>query len=153
MKNPIIYIILNGELKMSPGKACSQSVHASMMLNANSKSDFLSDKKRTVIILEAKSTEQIKNLFIYLDDDDIDCDYYVDEGKNEVDAYSVTALAVGPIAYDDTEKREMFEAFPLFHGEFDRDVCKRYLERMISHYMHCLDGSIVKKIKKVIKLL
>lgn len=114
MKNPILYIILNGELKMSPGKACSQCVHAAMMLNGNSKSDFMSDYKRTVIILEAKNASQIKNIYNYLDDIEIDVDYYIDEGKNEVDAYSVTALAVGPIAYDDIEKREMFESFPLF---------------------------------------
>jgi len=102
---------------MSPGKACAQSVHASMMLNGNSKSDFISDYKRTVIVLEAKNSEQIKDLYAYLDDTYLDANYYIDEGKNEVDAYSITALAVGPIAYDDEEKREIFEAFPLFGNE------------------------------------
>ena len=114
MKNPIIYIILNGELKMSPGKACSQTAHAVMMLNETSKSDFMSDTKRTVIVLEAKNAEQIKNLATYLGESRIDCTYYIDEGINEVDAYSVTALAVGPIESTDEEKREIFEAFPLF---------------------------------------
>lgn len=114
MKNPVMYIVLNGELEMSPGKAAAQSVHAAMMLNGNSKGDFLSDHKRTVIVLEAKDSEQIKNLAIYLDEADIDTDYYIDEGKNEVDAYSVTALAA--FVGDDEEKREIFADLPLYAG-------------------------------------
>lgn len=114
MKNPIIYIVLNGELKMSPGKAASQAVHASMLLNNSSREDFRSEYRRTVIVLEANNAEQIKNLYAYLDDAGVYCDYYTDEGINEVDAYSVTALATGPIEYDDTEKRDMFSSFPLF---------------------------------------
>lgn len=149
MKNPIIYIILNGELKMSPGKAAAQAVHASMMLNANSKSDFMSDHKRTVIVLEAKNAEQIKNLAIYLDEADIDCDYYIDEGKNEIDAYSVTALAVGPIAYDDKENREMFESFPLYNGD-RRDTTIWYLER---ERLFSNNAKNKKQIKKVLKFL
>lgn len=116
MKNPVIYIILNGELKMSPGKAAAQAVHAAMMLSANSKKEFLSDYKRTVVVLEAKNANQIKNLYAYLEDTDLDCDYYIDEGVNEVDAYSVTALAVGLIESTDEETRSMFSQFPLFTG-------------------------------------
>lgn len=157
MKNPILYIILNGELKMSPGKAAAQAVHASMMLNGNSKSDFMSDYKRTVIVLEAKNAEQIKNLYNYLDADEIlDADYYIDEGRNEVDAYSVTALAIGPIAYDDIEKREMFEAFPLFHGEpiNHKLVTICYLEQLKLDFENwILSGNEAKKIDKVLKLL
>lgn len=114
MKNPIIYIILNGELKMSPGKACAQAVHSAMMLDNKSRKDFISDYRRTVIVLEAKNSNQIMNLYKYIGDTDLDCSYYIDEGKNEVDAYSITAMAIGPIEYDDTEKREIFESFPLF---------------------------------------
>lgn len=126
MKNPILYIILNGELKMSAGKAAAQAVHAAMMLNGNSKEDFIRPYRRTVIVLEAKNSEQIKNLYNYLDTDDVvDCNYYIDEGENEVDAYSVTALAIGPIEYDDWEKREMFESFPLF-GKRKHDLLRMY---------------------------
>lgn len=112
MNNPIIYIVLNGELKMSAGKAAAQAVHAAMMLNGNSKGDFLSDYKRTVIVLEAKNAEQIKNLATYLDEAEIDSDYYIDEGVNEVDAYSVTALAA--FVGDNDELRGLFSDFPLF---------------------------------------
>lgn len=117
MTNPIMYVVLNGELNMSPGKAAAQAVHAAMMLNGNSKGDFLSDYKRTVIVLEAKNAEQIKNLAIYLDEAEIDSDYYIDEGVNEVDAYSATALAA--FVGDDEDfglqaRRSIFSSFPLF---------------------------------------
>lgn len=114
MKNPVIYILINGELNMSPGKAAAQAVHSVMMLNGNSKSDFLSDYRRTVIVLEAKNSQQIMNLYTYLEQTDVDHDYYIDEGANEVDAYSITAMAA--FVGDDEELRAMFEAFPLYQG-------------------------------------
>lgn len=114
MKNPIMYVVLNGELKMSPGKAAAQAVHSAMLLNGNSKSDFLSDYRRTVIVLEAKNAMQLQNLAIYLDGADIDSDYYIDEGVNEVDAYSITALAA--FVGDNEGPRQVFEAFPLYNG-------------------------------------
>lgn len=114
MKNPVLYVILNGELKMSPGKAAAQAVHSALMLNGNSKEDFLSDYRRTVIVLEAKNSEQIKNLYTYLDETEVDANYYIDEGENEVDPYSVTALAA--FVGDNEELRAMFEGFPLYKG-------------------------------------
>lgn len=114
MNNPILYVVLNGELNMSAGKAAAQAVHACMMLSANAKGDFLSDYKRTVVVLEAKNASQIENLSIYLDEAEIEADYYIDEGVNEVDAYSVTALAAGPFSKDDEEKRAIFSSFPLY---------------------------------------
>ena len=48
---------------------------------------------------------------------DVDCcanSYlYIDEGMNEVPPFSVTALAIEPIDDDDTEKRDLFQAFNL----------------------------------------
>lgn len=114
MKNPIIYVVLNGELKMSPGKAAAQAVHSAMLLNSNSKYDFMSDFRRTVIVLEAKNAMQIQNLAVYLDQADIDSDFYIDEGVNEVDAYSITALSA--FVGDNEELRQVFEAFPLYNG-------------------------------------
>lgn len=114
MNNPRLYIVINGELKMSPGKVAAQAVHSAMLLNGNSKEDFLSDFRRTVIVLEAKNSQQIMNLYTYLDQSDVDRDYYIDEGVNEVDAYSITALAA--FVGDDESLREMFEAFPLYAG-------------------------------------
>ena len=123
MKNPLIYIVLNGELKMSPGKAAAQAVHAGMMLSHISNSNFTSEYKRTVIVLEAKNAEQIKNLDEYLSQADIDADFYIDEGVNEVDAFSVTALAAGVFEADDEESRKIFEGFPLYNGHTTLRLC------------------------------
>lgn len=115
MGNPVLYIILNGELNMSAGKGAAQAVHAAMGLDNYGK-PFGTHHKRTVIILEAKNSEQLKNLHEYCQGQMLQAQYYIDEGVNEVDAYSVTALAVAPIDNDDEERRAMFESFPLFRG-------------------------------------
>lgn len=115
MDNPFIYVLLNGELKMSPGKAAAQAVHAVGSLNRHHDIKGWSNRtQRTVIILEAESQQQIDNLELYLDELDIPAESYIDEGVNEISPYSVTALAVGPIAADDVEKRAIFKPFPLF---------------------------------------
>lgn len=114
MKEPYLYVILNGELKMSGGKAAAQAVHAVMMLNSLHRQDFMSDFKRTVIILEAKNTQQLLNLKEYLGNADIDSEYYIDEGVNEVDVYSITALAVAPIEREDKDSRYLFSEFGLY---------------------------------------
>lgn len=113
-KNPILYVILNKELNMSAGKASAQAVHAAMMLENNYSGLFASSYKRTVVVLEAENSEQIKNLYVYLGGAGIFADYYIDEGVNEVSAYSVTAMAVEPIDSGDKEKRAIFEQFNLF---------------------------------------
>lgn len=116
MENPILYVILNKELNMSAGKASAQAVHAAMMLEGNYSWLFSSAYKRTVVVLEAENSDQIRSLWEYLKTAGIFSDYYIDEGFNEVGPYSVTALAVEPIAYDDEEKRSIFRPFSLFNA-------------------------------------
>lgn len=112
MPNEIVYVLINGELDMSAGKAAAQAVHAAAMLkNIGS---FGKQVQRTVIILEAENTQQLLNLHLYLSRTGLESQYYIDEGVNEVDAYSITALAVGPIWSEDKEERELLASFPLF---------------------------------------
>lgn len=125
--NKILYVVLNKELNMSAGKSAAQAVHAAMTLQ-NSAIEFADEYKRTVIVLEAK-TEQLRNLEEYLDNAGIFCGHYVDEGHNEVEAYSLTALAVEPIWEEDTERREIFKPFKLFgsddYDDDEYDDCDR----------------------------
>jgi peptidyl-tRNA hydrolase len=118
MENPIIYVVLNKELNMSAGKAAAQAVHASLMLK-NNVSLFAEHPKRTVIVLEADNESQIRNLSEYLNIAGIANKYYIDEGVNEVGAYSITALAVEAIYYQDEKTREMFASFKLFGSKPD----------------------------------
>lgn len=114
--NPILYIVVNKELNMTAGKVAAQVAHACMLLDDNHHELFISNHRRTIIVLEAKNSEQIKNLQTYLDEAGIWADYYIDEGANEVLPYSVTALVVEPIDADDNEKRKIFLPFKLFTG-------------------------------------
>lgn len=121
--NPILYVILNKELNMSAGKASAQAVHAAMMLENNYSGLFSSSYKRTVVVLEAENENQIRNLYLYLENAGIFCDYYIDEGVNEVSAYSITSMAVEPIDSGDKEKREIFSQFKLFSGDnHDKEI-------------------------------
>lgn len=117
--NPIIYVLLNKSLNMSAGKAASQAAHAVAMLKPNQIEAFTESFKRTVIVLEAKDQQQMENLWTYLQDAGLYCRGYVDEGANEVNAYSLTALAVEPIDADDNKMRAIFEKFCLYSGHAD----------------------------------
>lgn len=110
---PILYVILNGELRMSAGKAAAQAVHAAMLGKEWSKL-FTYWNERSVIVLEARNTQQIKNLKEYLQKADVHSEYYIDEGVNEVETYSITALAVEPFLSSEEEKRKIFSSFPLY---------------------------------------
>lgn len=136
MTNPIIYVVLNGELKMSPGKAAAQAVHASMMLSNETRVEFVMEMKRSVIVLEAENTQQMMNLYTYLNETRLDHDYYIDEGMNEVSPYSATALAVGPIASDDLEMREILAPFPLYGGH----IKVRKIENVLGYELQTKDS-------------
>lgn len=115
MEDTILYVIINKSLKMSAGKAAAQTAHAVALLGDKVK-DFTTATRRTVIVLEADSAEQIRNLSIYLEEAGIFSDYYIDEGSNEVPPYSITALAVEPFYANDEAKRQIFADLELFTG-------------------------------------
>jgi peptidyl-tRNA hydrolase len=120
-ENPILYVVLNKELNMSAGKAAAQAVHAAMMLGERG-NHFTKYPKRTVIVLEAENSDQIKNLEEYLNLSGLFSDYYIDEGANEVGAYSVTALACEPIEAGDEARREIFAPLKLYSGNTTKDA-------------------------------
>lgn len=119
--NPILYVILNKELNMSAGKAAAQTAHAVAMLG-NFNNAFIDFNKRTVIVLEAENEAQIRNLNEYLFNEGLSSYYYIDEGVNEVGPYSVTAMAVEPIAAGDEERRQIFAPFNLYGGSSSKDA-------------------------------
>lgn len=130
MKNPIIYVLINGSLSMSPGKVAAQTAHAVASLHAKNPIDDFSDEVvRIVIVLESKNQSQMYNLKSYLDNLNIPVGVYIDEGINEVDAYSTTAMAVGPICQSDYEKRVVFQEFPLYNGSSKKKWYKRLFRK------------------------
>lgn len=115
--NQILYIILNGDLNMSSGKAAAQAVHAAMMLQNKHRNKFIANYRRTVIVLEARNREQLDGIADYLSDAGVVYEYYTDEGANEVPAFSFTALAVEPIDENDEERRNIFSPLYLYGRE------------------------------------
>lgn len=112
MSKSVLYVVINGELNMSAGKAAAQTAHAVASLHKHfGIGEFANKAKRTVIVLEAINQQQMDNLEDYLYQVGIPSASYIDEGYNEVAPYSVTALAIGPVAEGD---RELFGMFPLY---------------------------------------
>lgn len=106
MGNGKMYVVVNKDLHMSPGKAAAQVAHAVSRLDVGSPS--------TMIILEG-TTEQIRNLNIYLNSANIPNGIYIDEGVNEVPPMSMTTLAFGMVEQDFTP--EFIKGFKLYRGE------------------------------------
>jgi peptidyl-tRNA hydrolase len=114
METPILYVILNKELNMSAGKAAAQTAHAVASLGKNL-IWFGEKNRRTVVVLQAENQSQMENLWEYLNKEGLKAEYYIDEGENEVPAYSMTAMAVEPFYDDDRNMRAIFEGFRLFN--------------------------------------
>lgn len=97
MAEPVMYILVNKSLKMSPGKLAAQCSHAA--IKAYLLSDTLMQKKWdegsfTKIILGAKNKEQLSlargRLLIH----NINSFTVVDEGRTEIEPGQETALGV-----------------------------------------------------------
>lgn len=94
-----MYVLVNEDLKMSRGKVAAQVAHAVARLYTHFN---IKDEAETCIVLEA-TAEQIRNLETYLDRKGIGNYTYIDEGVNEIPAYSITAMAIEPLEEVHTE--------------------------------------------------
>lgn len=119
MANPIQYIFLNKSLSMSVGKAAAQAVHACMLANIY----VISDNKRelwagathkTVIVLEARNEAHMRSIIDYLNERGFEMVQVVDEGVNEIDPHTVTALATGILDKDAEETKLALSTFSLY---------------------------------------
>lgn len=150
--NPIIYVILNKELNMSAGKAAAQTAHAVAMLG-NFNNSFIDFNLRTVIVLEAENEAQIRNLNEYLFNEGLSSYYYIDEGANEVGPYSVTAMAVEPIAFNDETRRKIFAPFRLYGGQDPEKRALEALEQISRGYLGFADDYTPRPVRSAIKWL
>ena len=128
MNRPVIYVFLNKSLQMSVGKASAQAVHAAMMANV----DIIDDTQRgewkkavhkTVIVLEARDEQHMRNIASYLVERAYAVHYIIDEGVNEILPHTVTAMATTILDKDSEDVEKAFSSFSLY-----RDVIKVNLE-------------------------
>lgn len=118
-----LYVLVNGSLKMSKGKASSQVAHAIAKLASaegklNKLAEMGQDDPSRVVVLEAKDAEQMRNLGDYAKSKGFSVGMYIDEGNFETDPFSLTAMAIQPFNRAqfgrEEEMAEVLEPFPLF---------------------------------------
>lgn len=126
MNNPVVYVFLNKSLHMTTGKAAAQAVHAAMKVGRvrENFSGIWSDvAQRTVIVLEARDENHMRNIADYLFERGYDTHKIVDEGVNEIDPHTITALATEVLEKEDEHVQATFSSFKLY-----RDTVKVTIE-------------------------
>jgi peptidyl-tRNA hydrolase len=119
MEKPTVYLFLNKSLHMSVGKAAAQAAHAAIMAVIETYNPkFWTDAvHRYVIVLEARNEVHIRNIKDYLEERGIRARYIVDEGINEVDPQTITALATDIVDKDDARVQLALSSFDLYRDD------------------------------------
>lgn len=116
--SPVIYIFLNKALGMSVGKASAQVAHAAIMamtdVDESRQQLWKISPHKTVIVLEGRDEAHIKNISEYLKQRSIYTNMIIDEGVNEIDAHTITALSTGILNKDDERVAQTFSTFKLY---------------------------------------
>lgn len=125
MKNPTMYFFVNKSLNMNPGKVAAQIAHAQEELmwdvltcdkNAIEKyKKLMNQNPRTVIVLDAKDSEELYKISSYLSSCEIRSGIYVDE-KGEDYLLEPTVLATDYVDKEDPRTKIIFDNFPLYRS-------------------------------------
>lgn len=116
--NPVMYIIANRGLKMSPGKLAAQVAHAAVEAFRLSESHMIQKwdrgKHYTKIVLSADDEQALSNMEHYLRDRGFKVVPIIDEGRTEIKAFTRTALGVAIVDKDDLHTMETFSSFKTY---------------------------------------
>ena len=119
-KNPVIYIFLNKSLGMSVGKAAAQAAHAAVFAAAESDTSeqqlWRVNPHKTIIVLEARNEEHLRSISTYLQQRGFYSNMIVDEGVNEIDPHTITALSTCIIDKNNDHTKQTFSTFSLYKG-------------------------------------
>lgn len=112
---PVMYIIANRGLNMSPGKLSAQVAHAAV------EAYRLSDRKlidawyegghHTKIVLGVDDEDALQNAVIYIRERGFDCKPIIDEGRTEIRPFTMTAVGVEIVNKDNPHVAATFESF------------------------------------------
>jgi PTH2 family peptidyl-tRNA hydrolase len=116
--NPVMYIFLNRELRMSTGKSAAQAAHAAVEAYKLSDPELIVawyvGGHYTKLVMAAEDTIQMNNIGNYIMDRGFHVAWIVDEGRTEVRPHSLTALGVEIVDKDDRHTAATFEGFKVF---------------------------------------
>lgn len=117
-ENPVIYIFLNKSLGMSVGKAAAQAAHAAVFAAADSDESkqqlWRVSPHKTIIVLEARDEDHLRNIEKYLRQRDFVANMIVDEGVNEIDPHTITAISSEILDKNDERVSLTFSSFSLY---------------------------------------
>lgn len=127
MINPVIYVFLNKGLHMSTGKAAAQAAHAAVMgalaSSEHKQMQWVADPGKYMIVLEGRDANHMNDIAVYLTQRGFIYERIVDEGVNEIDPHSTTAIATLILDKDNERVIKTFGGFSLY-----RDTVKINLE-------------------------
>ena len=113
MESPCIYIWINKSLGMSAGKIAAQAAHAAMLVQKEDK-DWGEHPQRTILVCEARDSEHMRNIQDYLGERNYLTQYVIDEGINEIEPMSFTAMSSEVVDRSDEEAQKVFGQFKLY---------------------------------------
>ena len=102
---------------MRIGKAMAQASHAAVMATIDSGAlgkVWENSPHRTIIVLEGRDELHLRNIREYLEQRGIGVSLIIDEGINEIDGCTVTALATNILYKDDENIVKTMGSFKLY---------------------------------------
>ena len=115
---PAMYIFLNRKLGMSTGKAGAQTAHAAVEAYRISHSQMLNawyeGGHYCKLVMSAENADQLSIIRHYLAERGFNTKLIIDEGRTEIEPFSVTALGVEVVDRDDPHVKATFEGFKLY---------------------------------------
>jgi peptidyl-tRNA hydrolase len=125
--NPVIYVFVNKGLGMTAGKLSAQAAHAVALVMIDETEEmrlqWRNGAHKTMLIMEAKDENHIRNIERYLVERKVPVRAVVDEGVNEIDPHTITAMATAILNKDDEQVGKTFSTFSLY-----RDTIRVNLE-------------------------
>lgn len=119
--NPVVYIFMNKSLGMSSGKLAAQAAHAAAVVFNGSTGKqgeyWRAAPHKTILIMEARDDQHLHNISTYLLQRGINSQRVIDEGSNEVDPHSITALATEVLDKDDESLKQTMSTFKLYRDK------------------------------------
>jgi len=117
MPNPVMYLVANKGLGMSPGKLAAQTAHAAVRAYLTSglaiRSEWLK-LGETKIVLEARDTEHLLSVREYIEKRGYRTYLIIDEGRTEIAPHSPTVLGIEILDKDDPNVKFTFSSLKTY---------------------------------------